>query len=192
MDQAIDVHANCLPTASGRATQWSDELRVGGAWSIKLAPILNPAPRTESTRRMLMTHIASLAAFRRHAAALARVMIIFVTLFYGWTNYANIVSASHEPAAWLTHADSQTLLVTADDHAHAHDHDDLLMVEHDGGAHQHGHNALDHSHDKQNLPYRGEHLTLDSATHWERTPQASVPPGPSFPFERPPRVIPVV
>ncbi|KAA3649288.1 MAG: hypothetical protein DWQ11_19950 [Proteobacteria bacterium] len=118
-------------------------------------------------------------------------MVVFVTLFYSWANYANVVSGSHEPAAWLAHAEGSALSLAVGDHAHDHG-DPLLSAGHDGDMHQHGHNALDHGHDKQNLPHRGATVALDGVTVWAPTAHATMPPSPHFPFERPPRVNPLI
>lgn len=113
---------------------------------------------------------------------------MLVALFHGWVAYASVVSTSHDPVSWPVH-NSVPLVAQSDDHGHSHD--ERGTDDHDAG-HQHGHNAADHSHDKLDLPRTGAHASANSQNVWIAVNQAQVHPGPYFPFERPPKTIPIL
>jgi len=115
-------------------------------------------------------------------------MVVLVALFHSWVAYGSVVSTSHDPVSWPEHR-SAPLAAQFDDHGHSHD--EPGSDEHDAG-HQHGHNAADHSHDKLDLPRTGAYAAATSTDVWSAVGQAQVHPGRYFPFERPPKTVPIL
>lgn len=130
------------------------------------------------------------AKLRRHAAPGARLLMLLVALFYGWAAFANVVSVSHDPVAVAMHADHGSVVVAGAGGEHGHRHDD--PDDPDGREHQHGHNAADHSHEKQNLTTCTAPPGLRGGQCWVPTREGLPPPAPVFAFERPPRSVPQV
>lgn len=115
-------------------------------------------------------------------------MVVLVALFHGWMACAGVVSNSHDPIDWPAH-DNASLVAQTDGHSHSHDEPG---TDDHGAGHQHGHNAADHSHDKLDLPRPGTYAATTSTDVWSAVGQAQVHPGPYFPFERPPKVNPIL
>lgn len=132
------------------------------------------------------TSIDPLRSVRRHAPLFARMMVLVVALFHGWLASASVVSSSHDSIALPAHHSDESSMHAG---GHGHSHDEPEPDEHDAG-HRHGHNAADHSHDKLDVPRAGVHAALQSNETWRAVAQTRVDPGPSFPFERPPKTIP--
>lgn len=130
------------------------------------------------------------AATRRNIALLlARILIALIAVFHGWVSYAGMVSASHDPAVWSTHA-QVPLLAEADEDEHGHRHDGADGQP--GEGHQHGHNAADHSHDKPNVPRSNGHPFVSTTDVWIAAHPESAYASPHYPFERPPRTVPTL
>lgn len=115
-------------------------------------------------------------------------MVVLVTLFHGWVACASIGSTSHDAVGWSMH-DVAPLSAQIDDHGHSHD--EPGTDDQDAG-HQHGHNPADHSHDKLDLPRLGADVAAASIDVLNAVSQVPAHPGPYFPFERPPKVIPIL
>lgn len=115
-------------------------------------------------------------------------MVLIVALFHGWLACASVVSSSHDSIPMPAHH-GEDFSTHAGGHGHSHDEPDPNA--HDAG-HKHGHNAADHSHDKLDVPRDDVYIALHANEIWRAAAPQRVDPGPSFPFERPPRTIPAL
>ena len=134
---------------------------------------------------MSATFVRSSAELRQHVA---RLLVVFLLVFYGWAACANVLSASHDPVA-VSHAHPVAGDANGD---HGHSDDSPAAEGTDASAHQHDHDAADHSHEKQNLTRHAARLELAGAQHWGPAPLGVPPSAPVFAFERPPRSVPSV
>lgn len=123
----------------------------------------------------------------RRASALARLLIVLFALMHGWGSFANVVSSSHDPAAW---SEPGSALVEAHFLHHGHSHEDFGTD--DGGSENlNGHNAADHSHDKPNLPRNGAQVAMAATDDWSLADPVPFHPAPYFAFDRPPKILPL-
>ncbi len=139
-------------------------------------------------RGMLVAMALRPPGLPRSPSALLRLAALLLVLLYGWMAYSNSVSDSHDPLVGYGHGGASGWS-SADDHGHGHD--GAEADGHDRDGHQHGHDAADHSHDKPNLS-RGSALAVWKGEQvWTPAERLPVPPGPYFPFERPPKAVPI-
>jgi hypothetical protein len=104
-----------------------------------------------------------------------------------WMSFANAVSLSHHPAQARSAGHGE---FSAGAHQHGHRHDQPLSGE-DRGMPASEHHGTDHSHDKPNLPASVGLAALHLPDYLHGIEHDLVDDPPHYPFERPPRPLPL-
>lgn len=117
------------------------------------------------------------------ARALARGLIGLMILSHALLAFSSVTSPSHDSLTTTIHA--HTLSDAGMDwDGHGHKHEDFEDAD---GAHQHGHNPADHSHDKPNLPPTYAVRLTALSNQWIADEHRLVYPAPCACLERPPK-----
>ncbi|APR02939.1 hypothetical protein [Thauera chlorobenzoica] len=134
-----------------------------------------------------MTFLLATPIFtKKIARALARVLIGLLMLSHALFAFSSATSLSHAPLRATTHSHAGA---TTDQYDHGHSHDDF---EDEGGPHQHGHNAADHSHDKPNVPPTHAIGVPPLSNQWIAEERRPAYPAPCATLERPPKRLLIV
>ena len=122
------------------------------------------------------------------ARVLARGVIGLLMLSHALFAFSSASSLSHDPLRATTHVPAFAAAdLGQEDHGHSHDD-----FEDEGGPHQHGHNAADHSHDKPNVPPAHAMGIPPLSDQWVADDRRSVYPAPCATLERPPKRLLIV
>jgi len=132
----------------------------------------------------LLTAISSYS--NRITRACARGLIGLLMLSHALFAFSSATSLSHDPLRATTHAHAfeDVLVSDAGQVGHGHSHEDF---EDEGGAHQHGHNPADHSHDKPNVPPTHATEVPPLSNQWVADERRLAYPAPCACLERPPK-----
>ncbi|WP_324345926.1 hypothetical protein [Thiomonas arsenitoxydans] len=127
---------------------------------------------------------------RNIARSLARGLIGLLMLSHALLAFSSATSLSHDPLHASTHAQAfEGADVDIEPVGHGHSHEDF---EDKGGSHQHGHNPVDHSHDKPNVPRTHAMGVPSLSNHWIAEQDRLAHPAPCACLERPPKRLLIV
>lgn len=125
---------------------------------------------------------------RNIARSLARGLIGLLMLSHALLAFSSATSLSHDPLHASTHAQASEG-ADGDTEQVGYGHGDF---EDEGGAHQHGHNPADHSHDKPNVPPTHATEVPPLSNQWVADERRLAYPAPCACLERPPKRLLIV